>query len=616
MLRRGPISSRAIRLQRLCVRVSACALIHCTAPVDPATSDARESSDDSQGDTRAVTSSSSASNADSAASQTSSGADSSVPGESQLDSSESDESNDDPCRAGVVQPGPAPIRRLTELQYNRTLDAMFPELALPHYPLPKTPRVHGLDNDARQQTASALLIELYHNHATDIRQRLAGALGSWWPCALESADPSSAGACGRRLIEIQGPRFHRRPLSAGQIASYTAFFEAQLAEQDLPHAVLSLVQVWLQVPEFVYMYEPEGDRNGQTNRPIALADHSLAQRLAYFLWNSMPDDELSAAADAGQLSEVEQLRAQAERMLEDPRARAAAVEFHRQWFELSALEVAQPDREAHPHFSESLRAAMAEEFARRVEHAIFAGPGTVDQLFIGRTSFVNRELAAHYGLPDPAIDWAAIELPAHERSGLLTSAAFATAHAQSVQPSPVQRGLFVLRRLLCIDLPDPPADVDTSLPDSDMQGTNRARYESHLSAPSCVGCHQLIDPIGFSFEHYDATGRYRQTDAGWPVDAGVSVQLPDFSGDFADAIELSDALADHPQVHACLIRHLASYALGRVVQDDARDPDFENDSACILSRLRDDFATHGGQLRQLWLDLAVSDAFRHRRQNP
>jgi hypothetical protein len=509
----------------------------------------------------------------------------------------------DECLDAILDPGPAPLRRLTARQYANTVQDLFPDVDVPEPTILVDPLVAGFENNASAQTPSALLIEQYQRAAVEVTEAVMAQPQSWLSCTPDGgADPQ---ACGHQTIAELGPRIFRRPLDAETQAIYVEFFDAQLTEHGFSVAIQLTLQAMLQAPQFVYFVEePASEGEG----PQPLDDWSLASRLSYFLWDTMPDDELFAAAEAGELVDEAGLVEQVERMLADPRARVATVNFFRQWFDFDAIDLIAPDLATYPDYTPALRESMKQELERLAEWTVFDLDGSFADLLLADRSFVDAELAAVYGVAAPA-DWQLTDLDPQQRSGILTSAGFLASRAHAVNPSPVKRGVFVLEHLLCQPPPPPPPEVDTDVPDgtpSDPK-TNRERYQAHTVDALCQGCHVNIDGIGFGFEHYDSLGRWRDQDNGFPVDASGQLIGSDVDGPFHGAIELSAKLASSEVAHECAVTNYLRWAL-------ARSPVL--DDLCFKAELDQAFLEGEGNLRALVTEIVLSDAFRYRRTEP
>ena len=235
----------------------------------------------------------------------------------------------------------------------------------------------------------------------------------------------------------------------------------------------------------------------------------MASELSYLLWGSMPDDELFAAAAAGELQTAEQINSQLQRMLIDDRAMETVADFFEEWLQLSQLETVSRDG-----IDADLREAMAEQTHETIQE-LARVEASLAEVMVGTETWMPDLLAEHYGLKESG--W--IEQDGTHYGGLLTHGSVLTTYALADGSSPVHRGVLVRDRLLCDELPPPPANLDTSPPATDATGTTREKYEVHSTLPECASCHDLIDPIGFGFEHYDHLGRWRDTEDGHPIDA-------------------------------------------------------------------------------------------------
>lgn len=506
---------------------------------------------------------------------------------------------------GPTDPGPAPLRRMTHAQYNNTVRDLFPGVAVPAQTIVVDPKVNGFENNADVQAPSALLVEQYQRAALAVTEAAWAAADTFLPCAPDGGGEPAQ--CGHTFLLDFGARAFRRPLSADEETAFLAFFDQQLAETNFAVAVQLTMQAFLQAPPFLYFLEFGGD--AVEGGAVALTGHEIAARLSYFLWDSMPDEALLAAAAAGDLDTPEGIAAEAARMLDDARARGAMVNFHRQWFDFDGVDTINPDPATYPDYSPELRAAMRAELDRFVESTLFEGPGTFAALLTSTDAEVDATLAALYGVdaPPPG-EWTPVALDPARRAGILTRAGFLARTAHAVHPSPVKRGVFVLARLLCVPPAPPPANVNTDPPDADDPGqpkTNRERYAQHTAQADCAFCHQTIDGVGFGFEHYDALGRWRDLDNGEPVDASGELLGTDVDGPFDGAIELSNRLAASDQAHDCVVAQVYRYALGRGTT--AAD-------LCSLDDLRAQFAAASGDVRALLLAVVTSDAFRTRKE--
>jgi hypothetical protein len=340
---------------------------------------------------------------------------------------------------------------------------------------------------------------------------------------------------------------------------------------------------------------------------VPLDNHQVASRLSYFLWASMPDAALFAAADAQQLLSPQQIQTQARRMLQSPRARAVIEDFHLRWLGLDEL----PSVErSSPLFSPSLVRSMLEETRRFVGDAAFAPQGSgLEQLLTASRGYVDPPLARLYGVaapPGPAL--VPRDLDPRQRAGLFTQASFLTRYAEPTTSAPIARGRILRERLLCVDIPPPPPPADVPLPQPRPGETTRARVTATIaSEAACSACHQLMDPLGFAFEHYDALGAWRATEEGLAVDSSGDVEPEYDSGNhvkFADAVELMQALSRQPVVSQCLVTQWFRYAMHR--------RENEQGESTSLKAIHDVYRSARFDMRELLVAIASSVPFRFR----
>ena len=416
---------------------------------------------------------------------------------------------------------------------------------------------------------------------------------------LDNTDPTLR---ARRFIEDLGGQMHRRPLSEEQIAGYLELFQAGRGDPGgrpaFSAGVRLVLQALLQSPHFLYRVEAGKPADGK----LWLDTYELASRLSYAVWDSTPDRQLLGRALSGELEAKDVFAAEALRLLEDGRARATSSLFHGQLFERERVLHAAPSPARFAKLSEGFGAAAARESELFLEHLIFERNAGFRALLSSNESFVNAELAGVYGL-DGTFDsnFSKVELDPARRRGLLSRVAFLASHATSLDPDPIHRGVFVARRLLCMNLIAP-----GNLPPVPPQNgrTNREAVAAHTEreGSGCAVCHKrTINPLGFPFEMFDAVGAYRTEDAGLPVDTHSVVRLDGELVEVRDAAALADALAKSPQAHSCYARHLLEFMYGRPVT--ARDTE-------LLNELGKRSAESDLSVKQLIVELLSSAEFR------
>ena len=366
----------------------------------------------------------------------------------------------------------------------------------------------------------------------------------------------------RQILTRLARRAYRRPVSAADVDPLVRLVTRARARGERFEDGLALaLQALLVSPDFLFRTE-----RGRPARPGApgrrLSDHELASRLSYFLWVSMPDDELLDLADQHRLSSPGVLEAQVARMLRDEKAAALVEAFAGQWLQFRALESVSPDRERFPEFDSGLRLAMRRETELLFLNLLREDRSLVE-LIDARYSFVNERLARHYGLPGvTGPEFRRVELEDARRGGILTHASVLTVSSYATRTSPVLRGKWILENMLNAPPPDPPAGVPRL--DEAKVGADaplRQQLEAHRTQPMCAACHQKMDPLGFSLENYDAIGAWREADGKWPIDA--SGVLPD-GRSFSGASGLASVLGEDREAFArAVTAKMLTFALGR-----------------------------------------------------
>jgi hypothetical protein len=320
----------------------------------------------------------------------------------------------------------------------------------------------------------------------------------------------------------------------------------------------------------------------------------------------MPDAELFAAAQAGTLLDEAVLSAQVDRMIVDPKAVDAIPEFHLAWLQIGDLAGLDKDATLFPSWNTALATAMRDETARFTDYVVRQGDGLMSTLYTASFTFLDGPLFSLYGTAQPAgfVPGSQVMLPAGQRSGILTHASILASHAHRNQTSPVHRGIVVRENMLCQPLDPPPLDVNVTPPEPTPATTTRERFANHEADPMCAGCHVMIDPLGLAFEHYDAIGAYRTTDGPSPVDASGEIidGGDDLAGPFVGALELGQKLAQSPTAQSCLANQWFRFALDRIESVD---------DACSIQSIHDGFRASGGNVRQLLVSIAKSEAFRN-----
>jgi hypothetical protein len=422
-----------------------------------------------------------------------------------------------------------------------------------------------------------------------------GVLGLLVPCA--EGEPN----CTEDTVRRFARRAWRRPVTDPELNGLLGFVDQAQEDGDSWEDGLKLaMKATLLSPHFVFRVEL--DPEPTSLEPHLLGDYELASRLSYFLWSSMPDDALFDAAAAGGLNDPDAIAAQVERMLADPKSAALAENFAGQWLYTRAVsEELVKDPETYPDFDTLLREDMRTEMELLIAAVIEEGRG-LDELFTAKETFVNDRLAAYYGLEPVGTDgFVRVSLEGTPRKGLLTTGGLMSVLAHPNVTSPVKRGKWVLEQLLCIEPPPPPPDAETTVDPSFEEGPMRDRLAKHREDPSCAACHELMDPVGLAFEHYDGMGAWRDTEGPYAIDPSGTLPI---GGDFDDALQMVDLIASSNEFAHCVAEKVLLYGLGRGVEDHDED---------VIADAADTFAASGFHLETLITALATSDNFRMRR---
>ena len=373
------------------------------------------------------------------------------------------------------------------------------------------------------------------------------------------ADDRAAEPCAREILSTLARRAYRRPVTDADVDGLLEFYRRGRAQGDFETGIQVAVERMLASPDFLFriVEDPPGIAAGAIYR---ISDLELASRLSFFLWSSMPDDELLDLASRGALTAPAELERQTRRMLADPRSEAFARNFAGQWLRLRNVDGIDPNAQMFPNFDDNLRRAMRRETELLFESLLREDRSVVELLDADYT-FVNERLARHYGIPNVyGSHFRRVSVTDERRRGLLGQASILSVTSQSNRTSPVTRGKWVLENLLGAPPPAPPDDVP-ALEATELEGTLRQRMEQHRRNPVCAACHQAMDPLGFALENFGPLGEWRTEDAGLVVDA--TGQMPD-GVPFDGVSGLRAALLARSDIFiATLTEKMLIYALGR-----------------------------------------------------
>ena len=427
---------------------------------------------------------------------------------------------------------------------------------------------------------------------TELQRRLAAVVGN-----------TTADVRAKAVVNWFVSRAFRRPAKGAEITRYTkVFLDAEKAGGNWESGAQAMIAVVLSSPKFIFRAEQDEKPTERDAHPVG--EFALASRLSYFLWGSMPDEELFQLAYAGKLSA--NLEAQARRLLKDPRAQFLTQGFGLQWLQLRQLTTVSPDPTLYPKFSEGVRSAMMKETELFFAEVVREDRDVLD-LIDGDFTYVDRTLAAFYGI-DATFprgrdkgEFVRVTLPKGDRGGILTHASILTATSNPTRTSPVKRGKWILEQILGTPPPPAPPSVPT-LDGQQLKGNLRARMEQHRRDPACASCHSRMDAIGFAFEKFDGVGLMRTMDEGKPIDPAG--KLSD-GRSFAGAAELKQLLRkDGTKVVRNLSTKLLTYGLGRGL-------DYYDGPA--IDKITESAAKSGNRFSALILGVVMSEPFRLRR---
>ena len=407
----------------------------------------------------------------------------------------------------------------------------------------------------------------------------------------------------RRLITHLAERAYRRPVTAKEIEKLLKIFELATNEKESFEQGMRLVaQAVLVSPHFLFRIELRSTplKAGEVE---ALDSYALASRLSYFIWSSMPDEELFGLAKGDKLRDPIVLEAQVRRMLKSPKAQALTENFAGQWLQLRSLATATPDSTRFPGFDEELRTAMRRE-TELFFQTMLAENRPIGDFLTADFTFLNERLAKHYGVGDvQGREMRRVKLKDANRGGLIAQASMLTVTSNPTRTSPVKRGKWILENLLASPPPPPPPGAGDLSEDEQvvLSGSLRQRMEQHRVKAECAICHERLDPLGFGLENYDPIGRWREKDGTFVIDATGT--LPDGQS-FRNVGELKAVLRHRlSDFRRCLCEKMLTYALGRGLERADEDQ---------VARLATALEAKGDRFAELLVEVVKSEAFRYR----
>lgn len=502
---------------------------------------------------------------------------------------------------GTATPSLSAAQRLTGPQYRAAIRDLFgAEVVVPPALEPDVP-LEGFDAvGASKSTISARGIEQYETAAYAIGNQIVGdgkLLGRVLSCKPAGLDDAT---CAKTFASSTGRRVWRRPLTSAEIDKIATIVTTSAAtlgtfEKGLAYGLAAL----LQSPNFLYR-PAVGEADPEHPGGKRYTQWELATRLSFFLWNSVPDDALLDAAQAGTLGTYDGVKQEVDRMLASPKARDGLRNFVTEWLRLGELDRLEKDAKLFTTYTPDLGPMAREETLRMFEDLVFERDEDFRDVLTTRKTFVTPKLASMYQVPAPsASGFGAVELPeSSPRRGLLGQISILALYAHPTSSSATLRGKFVREKLLCQSIPNPPVGVNTALPEPTATAkTLRDRVQIHFQNAACAACHKIMDPIGLGLEQFDGIGRLRTKENGAVIDpTGALDGVP-----FSDPPGLAKAIREHREFAPCIARKLYVYATGFAPQEVEE---------ATVEALAKRFEATGFKMKSLLAAVATSPAFR------
>jgi hypothetical protein len=496
-------------------------------------------------------------------------------------------------------PIPGGARRLVAHHYVESVRLMLGDAAADAAVPPRDGALFDFDAIGAKELAFEMITaeeyELSSRAISEATIADLGSLATLAPC-VQAGDTS----CYEEVAVNLGHMAYRRPLTEEEVTAITAIGEAgqQWAEGDFLEGLKYELMTILQSPHFLYFQEVGEEQDGESGRYL-LTQPELVTRMSFFLNGRTPDLATLTRAEEGEFDDGDAIELLAREMVEHPDAKKAVANFYDELLHLRDLDTIGKDADLFPSFDESLAASMREETQRLIEDLVWETDGDFLTFFDADYTFVNDELADHYGVEAPGGSWGQVAL-GQGRAGWMTHSSFLARYAHPASNSPTKRGLFIQTKLLCNQIPPPPPGVDTTVPsfDPDAPLTLRDRLEAHQEDATCANCHGLMDPIGFAYEEFDPIGRWRELDNGLPIDASGDIQGV---GAWTDAQEFAAVVAGHEDTPGCIVKNFIRGGLG-YLEDDGQ--------AAQVDGMAEEFMESGYSLQELMIELTVNPVFR------
>lgn len=497
---------------------------------------------------------------------------------------------------------PPQMRFISEDQYRNSIADIFGEgveVVGRFEAIPQKEHLAALG--ASEMSVSSRAYERYYALASSIATQAVSEDG-WariMPCDVPEGDAFDE-ACASNVISVVGGRLLRRELNETEIARWVTEIDASTAELgSFRQAVGLAIEGMLASPEFLFIIDET--EPGPSGKGVRLTGLAKAHRLSFFLWDSVPDDELLTLAETGEIHDKKVLKNQVDRMIASERINTGAEAFFSDFLDLDRFDTLEKDKLIYPAFNKRAALDAREQVLKFLDHQLIAKEAPYTDIFTARDTFVTRPLGMLYQIPVTAREgWEPFTFPEGDpRAGLLSHIGFTALHSHPGRSSATLRGIAVRELILCQPVAPAPAAVnftvvqDTENPD---YKTARDRLTAHRTDPACTSCHEFIDPVGLALENFDGAGAFRETEHGAEID--LSGELDGAA--YQTLPEMQQVVANHPAAPACLVDRLQKYALGREPIGSEKE---------WRKRLEQTFAKKGQSVPELFKAIATSEEF-------
>lgn len=492
----------------------------------------------------------------------------------------------------VAQSADPQLRLLTKVEYQNTIKDVLGLSDIHVADFPAEKRIHGFKNNSQTNLVSVDHLDAYHAAATKIAKNL---VASSFQAA--AGCPVTAGeSCATTLIQSLGQKLWRRPITTEESSRLLAVFKSQSANGNAAGFEI-LIRVLLSSPHFLYRTE--------IGNAGVLTPYELAHALSYFFWSSVPDDELRRLANSGEISRNATLLQQASRLLKSPKAKLGLTQFAESYLAYNRASTITKDKNKFPSYTDQVRDAMVKESEDTFDFLIRTKNATFKDLFSNDFSVGPQMLATFYGASPSNQDGVeTISFATQKRRGILALGSVLASLANGTDPNPISRGVFVREHMLCEILPFPTDIKIDPLPV--LPGASvRERFAVHTASPSCRGCHERIDGVGFGMDDYDAVGLLRSTDNGKPVDSSGNVFDLDGKNHIYNGLDgLTGILKDSERAKRCFVLQAFRESAGRF--------EAEGD-ICSIRAIADDFVKNDSSIAELLIRIITDPAFMKRK---